>query len=73
MDGGYENDSYFSAANGIDVSRVDDYYYIQSSVDANVTRYWTVGAYYLHREDSSSLDSFRFSDNQVGVRTSLTF
>jgi hypothetical protein len=73
VDGGYENDSYFSAANGIDVSRTDDYYYIQSSVDVNVTRYWTVGAYYLHREDSSSLDSFRFSDNQVGVRTSLTF
>jgi hypothetical protein len=70
---GYENDSYFSAVNGIDVSRSDDYYYIQSSVDANVTRYWTVGAYYLHREDSSSLDSFRFSDNQVGIRTSLTF
>ena len=70
---GYENDNYFSAARNIDVSRADDYYYIQTSVDLNVTRFWTVGAYYLHREDSSSLDFFQFSDNQFGVRTSLTF
>ncbi len=70
---GYENDSYFSAARNVDVSRSDDYYYIQTSVDLNVTRFWTVGAYYLHREDSSSLESFQFSDNQFGARTSLTF
>jgi hypothetical protein len=73
LNGGYENDDYFSAANGIDVSRTDNYYYFQSSIDVNVTRFWTIGAYYLHREDSSSLKSFRFSDNQVGGRTSLSF
>ncbi len=70
---GYENDDYFSTANGIDVSRTDNYYYFQSSIDVNVTRFWSIGAYYLHREDSSSLESFRFSDNQVGGRTSLSF
>lgn len=70
---GFENDNYFSAVRTIDVSRSDDYYYIQTSVDLNVTRFWTVGAYYLHREDSSSLDFFQFSDNQFGARTSLTF
>ena len=73
LHGGYENDDYFSAANGIDVSRADNYYYFQSSIDVNVTRFWTIGAYYLHREDSSSLKSFTFSDNQVGGRTSLSF
>jgi len=70
---GYENDNYFSAVSGVDVSRDDDYYYVQSSLDVNVTRFWTVGAYYLHREDSSSLQSFRFSDNQFGARTTITF
>jgi len=43
------------------------------AIDVNVTRFWSIGAYYLHREDSSSLESFRFSDNQVGGRTSLSF
>lgn len=73
LNGGYENDDYFSAASNVNVSRNDNYYYIQSSIDVNVTRYWTVGAYYLHREDSSSLESFRFNDNQFGARTSLSF
>src|SRR4029077_5674949 len=41
LDVGYENDAYVSAVRGIDVSRTDDYYYVQSSLDANVTRYWT--------------------------------
>lgn len=70
---GYENDDYFSATNAIDVSRTDNYYYFQSSIDVNVTRFWSIGVYYLHREDSSSLENFTFSDNQFGARTSLTF
>lgn len=70
---GYENDNYFSAVRSIDVSRSDDYYYIQSLVDLNVTRFWVIGGYYLHREDSSSFANFTFSDNQFGVRASLTF
>ena len=70
---GYENDDYFSAMQGVGVSRSDDYYYIQPSIDVNVTRFWSIGVYYLHREDSSSLASFTFSDNLFGARTSLTF
>lgn len=70
---GYINDDYFSATQGVDVSRSDDYYYVQPSIDVNVTRFWSIGVYYLHREDSSSLAFFSFSDNQYGVRTSLTF
>ena len=70
---GYENDDYFSATQGVGVSRSDDYYYIQPSIDVNVTRFWSIGVYYLHREDSSSLAFFTFSDNQYGARTSLTF
>jgi hypothetical protein len=73
LNGGYENDDYFSATNGVDVSRTDNYYYFQSSVDLNVTRFWTIGGYYLHRQDNSSLDNFKFSDNQAGARTSLSF
>jgi hypothetical protein len=73
LNGGYENDDYFSTISGLNVSRTDNYYYFQSSIDANVTRFWTIGAYYLHRQDNSSLGNFKFSDNQVGARTSLTF
>jgi hypothetical protein len=70
---GYENLDYFSTVEGGSASRTDDYYYVEPSVDFRITRFWTAGAYYLHRENSSSLDFFSFYDNQFGVRTSLTF
>ena len=51
---GYENANYFSTISGFTATRNDDYYYVEPSVDVNVTRYWSVGAYYLHRQDASS-------------------
>ncbi len=70
---GYTNSNYFSAAQGVTATRNDDFYYIDPSIDFNITRYWTFGAYYVHREDSSSFAFFSFKDNQVGLRTRLTF
>ena len=70
---GYSNSDYFSAASGVTASRNDDFFYITPSVDFNVTRYWTFGAYYVHREDNSSFAFFSFNDNQFGIRTKLTF
>jgi hypothetical protein len=73
LSAGYQNSDYFSAeANGTS-NRGDDYYFIEPAVSARITRYWTAGAYYQHRENSSSLDAFSFYDNQVGFRTSLEF
>ena len=73
LSAGYTNSDYFSTINGLSATRTDNYYYIEPSVDMNITRFWTAGAYYLHRQDSSSFAFFSFGNNQVGVRTSLTF
>ena len=70
---GYENSDYFSAIAGGVSNRRDDYYFVQPSIAVSVTRFWTVGAYYLHRANNSSVDAFSFHDNQVGLRTSLVF
>jgi len=70
---GYENANYFSTVADVDSTRDDDYYFIEPSIAVRVTRFWTVGAYYLHRANTSSFDAFSFHDNQVGLRTSLTF
>jgi hypothetical protein len=73
LHGGFQNAEYFSLLNGVDVNRSDDYYYFEVALDTNITRFWNIGFYYLHREDSSSLATNSFSDNQIGFRTSLTF
>jgi len=73
LSAGYENADYFATANGVDATRNDDYYFVEPSVDVLINRHFSVGAYYLHREDSSSLDFFSFYDNQVGVRATVRF
>ena len=70
---GYENSDYFSTIQLVDGSRQDDYYFIQPAVDVTLTQFWTVGAYYLHRQNESSSDFFSFYDNQFGLRTSLVY
>ena len=70
---GYENADYFSTVNGVSATRNDDYYFVEPSVDVLITRFWSAGVYYLHREDISSFDFFSFYDNQVGVRTTIRF
>ena len=70
---GYEHAEYFGAATGVTATRDDNYYFIQPSVDLTVTRWWTAGAYYLHREDNSSTEEFSFNDNQFGVRSEFKF
>jgi len=70
---GYQNLDYLSATNGASTARNDDYFYIEPSIDLDITRYWSIGCYYLYRQDSSTLALFSFYDNQFGVRTSLTF
>ena len=73
LSAGYENADYFATANGVNATRNDDYYFVEPSVDVLINRHFSVGAYYLHREDSSSLDFFSFYDNQVGVRATVRF
>ena len=70
---GYTNSEYLSATTGTSTARSDDYLYIEPSIDLDITRYWSIGFYYLYRQDSSTLAFFSFYDNQFGVRSSLTF
>jgi hypothetical protein len=70
---GYQNSDYFSTVNGVSATRQDNYYFIEPSLDFSITRFWTFGGYYLHRQNDSSTESFRFNDNQVGARTGLIF
>jgi len=70
---GYENSGYFSTVNGNAADRTDDYYFLQVSLDLDLTRFWSAGLYYLYRESDSSLDIYSFYDNQFGFRTSLQY
>lgn len=70
---GYSKSSYFSTINDVSGTRADNYFYFEPAVDLNITRFWTFGFYYLYREDASDLAQFSFYDNQIGLRSTLTF
>jgi hypothetical protein len=70
---GYQNLDYFGAFTHTVASREDNYYFIQPSIDARITRFWFAGAFLVYRENISNLSNFRFNDTQVGIRTALTF
>lgn len=69
---GYENASYFDALTTANATRDDNYYYFAPSLDALVTRFWSIGGYYLRRQNDSAT-GFGFRDNQIGVRTAVAF
>ena len=73
LNAGYENSDYFSTVGAPGPTRTDDYFFVQPSIAVSVTRFWTMGAYYLHRVNNSSFDAFDFHDNQVGIRSTLEF
>lgn len=70
---GYEHSEYSNTIQFVDDSRRDNYFFIQPAVDITITPWWTVGAYYLHRENDSNSPFFSFDNNQYGLRTSLTY
>lgn len=73
LNAGFENSEYVSAINGVTATREDNYFFVQPGIDVTITRYWTVGAFYLHRQNDSSVDDFGFRGNQVGIISTLTF
>jgi hypothetical protein len=72
---GYEHADYFPTVNGVGgaASRNDNYYLIEPAVDVVVTRWFTVGAYYLYRTNDSPIARFDYYENQVGMRASFTY
>ncbi len=73
--GGYEHVDYFNTIDSpVPLPTLsDDYFYVQPSVDILLTRFWSLGGYYLRRENSGSISTVDFYSNEYGVRTSIKF
>ena len=73
--GGYEHVQYFNAIDlpmPLPTLRAD-YYYVQPSADILLTRFWSVGGYYLRRQNSGSISTVDFYSNEYGFRTTIKF
>ena len=70
---GYENLTYFNTLADVGSTRDDNYYFLEPAIDVTITRFWTAGCYYLHRQNDSSVSIFGFDENQAGIRSTLIF
>ncbi len=72
--GGYEHIDYFNTIEGIKLPTLsDDYWYVQPSADILLTRFWSIGGYYLRRQNYGSVSTVDFYANEYGVRTTIKF
>jgi hypothetical protein len=71
--GGYAHDNYETNEPNVSIARHDDYYYYQPSLSSDVTKYGTIQLSYEHRENTSSLNAFRFTENLYSVAASFLF
>ncbi len=71
--GGLAHDDYENNEPGVTVDRRDDYYFYQPSLSCDVTQHGTVQLSYEHRENSSSLAAFKFTENLYSVAASFLF
>jgi hypothetical protein len=71
---GYDYADYKGTLAGVAANRVDKYYYLQAGLNFQITPKWSAGAFYTHRHnDSKGTGSTRFTNNQVGLQTTLWY
>jgi hypothetical protein len=70
---GYEVADYFSTLREITAEREDEFFFFEASLDVKITKNWNAGVFYIRRDNESNLEPFGFVENQVGVRTSISF
>jgi hypothetical protein len=70
---GYEQASYSSVLPGVEAMRRDEFFFIEPSLEWRITDKCNAAVFYIHRENVTNLAPFGFAENQVGVRTSVSF
>jgi len=73
LGGGYENSEYDNTVSTVSATREDNYFYVRPSIDYQVTDWWSVGAFYMYRDNDSTSAPNNFYNNQAGFQTSLSF
>ena len=69
----YDHSDYAPVSAGVTTTRVDDYFLLRTGLDATLGRSWTVGVFYLYREDVSTDSNYSFQNNQVGLQATWAY
>jgi hypothetical protein len=75
VSGAFENSAYFANVPQVSATRNQNYISASVGLDYLVREGWSVGAFYLNRQTfgNSASAPFDFTDQQVGIRSTISF
>ncbi len=73
LTGGYDSIDYVSLQSGPSTERNDGYYSLRVSVNYQFSRHLNAMVFYTRREDDSSIDTFTYDNNMVGLQVGWRF
>jgi hypothetical protein len=71
--GGYDHIDYVSLQSGASNNRSDGYFSLQANVDYEMNRHLKARLFYNRRQDDSSLQTFSYANNMVGLQVAWRF
>jgi hypothetical protein len=70
---GYENDTYVANLEGVEASRVDNFYFFRPEISYSFLKYLDANLSYEYRTNESTMQQDSWFDNQVNFELSLDF
>ncbi|MCL4179454.1 MAG: outer membrane beta-barrel protein [Verrucomicrobia bacterium] len=73
LSGTYANSDYEATVQGVQSTRDDDLFLIRASLDFYIRPRWTAGVFYDFQTRNSTLASYEFDRNRVGLQTAWSY
>ena len=67
---GYDHYSYTLLQSGSSNNRSDGYFSARASLDYELNPRWTASLFYIRRQDDSTVQTYSYADNMVGLQVS---
>ena len=73
LSGGYDSIDYVQLQTGASNNRSDGYFSLQANVDYDMNRHLKARLFYIRRQDDSTVETFTYANNMVGIQVAWRF
>ncbi len=73
LSGGYDSIDYVQLQTGASNNRSDGYFSLQANVDYDMNRHLKARLFYIRRQDDSTIETFTYANNMVGIQVAWRF
>jgi len=73
LSGGYDHIDYLELQTGTSNNRSDDYFSLQASLNYEMNRHLKAMLFYNRRQDNSTIQTYTYANNMVGLQATWKF